>query len=459
MSEKRDRKKSGKKIGKRSQSIIADKYRLEKIIGAGAHAEVYQANIIASNKSVAVKIFYSHLHDDILRHIEKELKVISALSHPNLLKVIAFGRAKCGEQMVHYMVTPLMKNASLDDLIKSGELGLAASIDIALQIAEALKYMHSNNFIHRDVKPQNILLAKNDRVVLADFGIACNVDKTQTSVAGTMEYCPPEQLDSECSKADVRMDIYSLGITLYEMLTGTNPYRQIASTQGQAAALKCKYVGHYPDAIVYNDSIPYGLNLVIKKMIANAPGQRYQSMREVIQDLQPYSNIDIDPALLCKTAPPNLSEQLTALFNEAAKLRSEKKWSSALTKYDEILTQVPDLAQAYNYRGEVLFHLKRYERALRDYNRAISYRPGYYSAYCRRAHLYINMQNFTAAQADLKQAIELQPKRPEAFFYQAFYHKQYAAYLRRQGKKHQAGQQLQEMKAILTIYRSLRSRK
>ncbi len=440
-------------------TILAEKYQLIKSIGIGAYGEVFQAKTLQNGRLVAVKIFYRQLEEQTLRYIFKELKIISALSHPHILKVLAYGRGKCnGPDLVHYLVTPIMEGGSLSDILKKKlKMGIGESSKIAIQIANALAYMHANRFIHRDVKPQNILGDKSlQNFVLADFGITCIAECLQTKIAGTIEYCAPEQLETT-KAADYRMDIYGLGMTLYEMLTSINPYRQIAQQQGEAAAIKFKYVFEYPLASHYNPEIPYGLCLVIKKMIANNANERYPNMQQVIQELQPYTTVNDMEILSTRTEIPRLPVVLKEIFNEANRLRQAKNWPGALGRYNAILAQMPNCAQAYFGRGTILLQCKQYVEAIQNFTLAIKHRPNSYSAYCQRSQAQAGLGNMTAALQDLASAIELAPQKPEAFFYRANLYRKIAKQYAEAKDQKACEQATHQMKQDLARYQQLKS--
>jgi serine/threonine protein kinase len=313
--------------------------------------------------------------------------------------------------------------------------------------------MHEHNFIHRDVKPQNILSNKKGHVVLADFGIACTVDHTQTTAAGTIEYCAPEQMDNVSQiKPHPSLDVYSLGMTLYEMVSGVNPYRQIAYQEGDAAAIGHKYISEYPPATIYAPAIPYGFSLTLQKMIANNPEKRYQTMKEVIRDLEMY-------ARPIESTMTETCSETEVLWEEARKLMKQKKWEEALKKYDRIIALLPSAAQAYYDRGQIFLHLNIAEEALKDFTLALRYRPSFYSGYCQRSYAYLGLGNFASALEDMEKAIELSPKRPEAFFIfcKASLHKKRMQSLAQQGNREAYRQELELMKKNLAIYKTLKS--
>lgn len=432
-----------------NKDIIAGKYKLEKIVGLGAHGEVYKAKIQSTDTFVAIKIFYQHLDHEILKYILKELEIISSLSHPHILKVIAFGRGKRGEELVHYMVTPFMGCMNLSEMIQKEQFEIFQCIDITLKIARALDYMHSNLFVHRDVKPQNILSNEKKNFVLADFGIACTSGQTQVSAVGTMDYCAPEQLDNSGAKAKPTLDVYSLGITLYEMLTGINPFRKITEKEGQAAAIKFKYVNEYPQVTTYNPNISLELAKVIEKMVASNEERRYQSMKQVITALTPFASQE---TLDHESFTPHIGN----LFQKALDAKQEKKWDKALSLYQNIIEDMPENSQALNYQGDILIQKKLYIPAIEKLNLAIFYNPEYYSAYCRRCQAYFHIGEFRKALSDIMYAISLYPERSEAYFYKALLHRKHAHFYRERGQETSYKKQAKFMKTSLRKYETLK---
>ena len=407
-------------------NIVAGKYILQKRIGAGKHGEVFQAQVMGTNETVAVKLFNYYQNHEILHYIRKEFVVLERLSHPHILKIFACGRWKQGNNYIFYLVTPLMDGGDLADYIKLHYLSIQNSIRMCLDIASTLLYMHQNHFIHRDVKPQNILLDKNNNVVLSDFGIATTTQNTHTIVAGTMEYCPPEQVENMfASVPDVRLDVYGLGMTLYEMLCRVNPYRKIAQERGDAAAIQYKYTKEFPLVTQYNQAIPHELALIVAKMIASNPDARYSNMQAVIEELELYKDYQVAP-LLNATEMISITDHQIQYIEQAIQYMNSNQPHKALEIYNHMLTENLNIAYVHKQMGAIYLQMKQFENALYHFEQALQQNTKSYSTLCNLAYSSIMLHSFDKAFAYLQSAFEIAPQRAEAYFYQALYHREQA---------------------------------
>ena len=206
------------------EGTVLGAYELLQRLASGGMAEVYCARqLSAFGREVALKVILPcHTEDQTLRtRFLREAYTISRLAHPHILPLIEFG----DENGTCYLVMPLIREGTLRDLLQQrGALPIEQAIPLFLQLCDAVQYAHDQGIIHRDIKPQNILLQGGHHVLLADFGIARTLLDTQITVTGlglgTVEYMAPEQA---LGQADTRSDIYSLGIVLYQLLTGVVP--------------------------------------------------------------------------------------------------------------------------------------------------------------------------------------------------------------------------------------------
>ncbi|MGI5823697.1 MAG: protein kinase domain-containing protein, partial [Dethiobacteria bacterium] len=206
-------------------SLLENRYQVLEKIGEGGMAQVYRGMDIKLNRPVAIKILYEHLSNDqdFLRRFKLEAKAAAKLSHPAIVNVYDEGET----EGLHYIIMEYVDGFTLKDIIlREGNFKPEEAARISLQICDALLHAHSKNIIHRDIKPQNILVSREGRVKVADFGLArAATDATITygkSLFGSVYYSSPEQ--ARGSSADLKTDIYSLGIVLYEMLTGVVPF-------------------------------------------------------------------------------------------------------------------------------------------------------------------------------------------------------------------------------------------
>ncbi len=266
-------------------------YELLARIGGGGMAEVYRARqSTAFGREVAVKVIRPGFseNEDFRARFLREAQAISRLSHPNILPLIEFGE----EQGMLYLVMPLAREGTLRDLIKqrNGPLPPEEAIPLFLQLCSAVQYAHEQGIVHRDLKPQNVLLQQRTHVLLADFGIArdssveTNLTATGTGI-GTVEYMAPEQA---IGQADARSDIYSLGIVLYQLLTGSVPYS--GSTPFQ---ILLKHTNEQlPDPRAFNPNLPAEMVEVLRIALAKNAQNRFQSaqaLARAVQRVQPNS--------------------------------------------------------------------------------------------------------------------------------------------------------------------------
>jgi len=250
-------------------------YELIQRTGKGGMAEVYRARqLTAFNREVAVKVIHAHFTEDpsFRERFLREAQAITRLSHPNILPLIEFGE----EHGVLYLVMPLAREGTLRDLLtrRNGPLLPEEAIPLFTQLCDAVQYAHEQGIIHRDIKPQNVLLQSRTHVLLGDFGIARDLTQTHITTTGagigTVEYMAPEQA---LGQTDTRSDIYSLGVVLYQMLTGQVPYT--GSTPFQV--LMRHTTEPLPDPRQLNPNLPADVVSVLQRALAKDPTQRFQS--------------------------------------------------------------------------------------------------------------------------------------------------------------------------------------
>ena len=206
--------------------LIDNRYKIIKTIGEGGMANVYLAYDTILEREVAVKILRGDLSDDekFIRRFQREANSASSLRHPNVVEMYDVGE----DDGKYFIVMEYVAGKTLKGLIKKrGPLNLSESIDIMLQLTSGIACAHQSYIIHRDIKPQNVMILEDGRVKITDFGIAMalnNHELTQTnSVMGSVHYLPPEQASG--SGSTIKSDVYSLGILMYELLTGKVPFK------------------------------------------------------------------------------------------------------------------------------------------------------------------------------------------------------------------------------------------
>ena len=262
---------------------INDRYEIIKLIGEGGMANVYLAYDTILERNVAVKVLRGDLADDekFVRRFQREALSASSLSHPNIVEMYDVGE----DNGNFYIVMEYIDGQTLKQLIKKrGHLTVPEAIDIMLQLTDGLAHAHDSYIIHRDIKPQNIMILEDGMVKITDFGIAMAInasDLTQTnSVMGSVHYLPPEQAAGKGST--IKSDIYSLGILFYEMLAGTMPFR------GETAVeIALKHIKDpMPSIRKINPKVPQSVENIIFKSTAKNPKNRYNNVRELHDDLK-----------------------------------------------------------------------------------------------------------------------------------------------------------------------------
>ena len=261
---------------------INNRYEIVKSIGEGGMANVYLANDTILNRKVAVKVLRGDLSSDekFIRRFEREALSVSNLSHPNIVEVYDVGV----EENNHYIVMEYIEGKTLKQLLKKREsLTLAEVIDIMTQLTDGIAHAHEAYIIHRDIKPQNIMIEDDGRIKITDFGIAMALNATQltqtNSVMGSVHYLPPEQASGK--SATIKSDIYSLGIMMYELLTGTVPFKGDNAVEIAIKHMKDKI----PSIRKQDPSIPQSVENIILKACAKNPRNRYDSAKTMHEDL------------------------------------------------------------------------------------------------------------------------------------------------------------------------------
>ena len=262
---------------------INERYEIIRTLGEGGMANVYLAHDIILDRDVAVKVLRGDLAGDekFVRRFQREAISASSLSHPNIVEMYDVGE----DQGKYYIVMEYVEGKTLKNLIKKrGKLTLDEVIDIMLQLTSAVACAHSSYIIHRDIKPQNVLIKEDGTVKITDFGIAMALNSnelTQTnSVMGSVHYLPPEQANG--SGATTKSDIYSLGILMFELLTGELPFKGDSAVEIAIKQMK----EQIPSVCEIDPSIPQTVENIIIKACAKNPKNRYDSVMQMHDDLE-----------------------------------------------------------------------------------------------------------------------------------------------------------------------------
>ena len=261
--------------------LIADRYEILEKVGTGGMADVYKSKDHTLNRYVAVKVLKQEFSENanFVSKFRVEAQAAAGLMHPNIVNVYDVGE----EKGIYYIVMELVDGITLKNYIaKRGRLGYKEAVTIALQVSMGLEVAHRNHIIHRDIKPQNIIISRDGKVKVTDFGIAkaATSDTITSNVMGSVHYTSPEQARGGYS--DEKSDVYSLGVTLYEMLTGEVPF------DGETTvAIAIRHIQEpMPSPRKINPDIPYSVDQIVLKCCEKSPDRRYQNMQELAADLK-----------------------------------------------------------------------------------------------------------------------------------------------------------------------------
>lgn len=283
---------------------LGNRYEVIERIGGGGMAVVFRALDTLLNRHVSIKVLRAQFATDeeFVRRFRREAQAAASLSHPNVVNIYDVGME--GED--YYIVMEFVDGLTLKEVIQDrAPMPVSEAIDVTKQICSALGHAHENNIVHRDIKPHNILIGKDGRVKVTDFGIAraitSNTITQDGSVLGSVHYFSPEQARGGIT--DVKSDIYSLGVVLYEMVTGELPF---SGETPISVALK-HLQDHFMEPRQINPSLPQSVENIVLKSLAKDPTVRYQSAREMQRDLEKallYPNVP-------KFIPPSFDDQST----------------------------------------------------------------------------------------------------------------------------------------------------
>jgi serine/threonine-protein kinase len=264
--------------------VIADRYELEELVGTGGMSSVYRARDQLLERLVALKVLHPHYSDDAeyVERFRREARSVAQLSHPHIVTVIDRGEDD-GQQ---YIVFEYVDGENLKQFLeRTGPLPTRRAVELALEIADALAFAHEHGLVHRDVKPQNVLLTPDGDAKVTDFGIARSLDVehgvTQTgTVLGTSNYLSPEQASGQATT--VATDVYSLGVVLYELLTGEVPF-----PGENFVAVAMKHLNEQPpDVLEKRPDVPLRLAAAVDRALEKDPARRFGSMDQFAWELR-----------------------------------------------------------------------------------------------------------------------------------------------------------------------------
>jgi serine/threonine-protein kinase len=262
--------------------LIAERYELQELVGTGGMSSVFRAHDRLLERTVALKILHEQFtqDEDYVERFRREARSVAQLAHPNIVTVIDRGEQD-GRQ---FIVFEYVDGANLKEVVRDGALPIDDVLDVAIQVGRALAFAHHRGLVHRDVKPQNVLLNDEHQAKVTDFGIARSLDVkgvTQTgTVLGTSDYIAPEQARGE--QVDPKTDMYSLGAVLYELLTGEVPY---PGDNFVAIAMRHVY-DPVPSVLDRRPDCPLRLDGAVRRAMAKDPDDRFESMEAFLAELE-----------------------------------------------------------------------------------------------------------------------------------------------------------------------------
>lgn len=401
-------------------------YRIEKLLGSGGFADVYLGKHVHLDSKTAVKVIRDQLSNEDRELFRNEARNLVRLIHPNIVRLLDFGL----EGNIPYFVMDYAPYGSLSDKHPQGtRLPLSTVILYVKQIAEALQYAHDQKLIHRDVKPENMLIGHNNEILLSDFGIAVVAHSTKSmrteKAIGTASYMAPEQLQKKPRPAS---DQYALGVIVYSWLTGALPFN---GTQLEVAMQHLTEPAPSLRSIV--PSLSVAVDRVVLKALTKDPQQRYETIRAFAQALEeaeqkhiskiPRTNIIKEPEKRLLTKPVTNSAHPPPPYEKIpASLRTKEQWlqegitlsniglfKEAIVVYNNAIELDPQNVHAYRSRGYAYERLKKYDKALEDYNQAIKLDPFHALTYNNRGFIYHRYKDYRRAIEDYDKALSIDP--------------------------------------------------
>lgn len=314
---------------------LSERYEIIDKVGSGGMADVYKAKDHKLNRFVAIKILKTEYNDDrnFVKKFRGEAQSAAGLSHPNIVNIYDVGE----DEGMHYIVMELIEGITLKRFIeRKGKLEIREAVGIAIQIAQGMEVAHANNIIHRDIKPQNIIISREGKVKVTDFGIAkaASSNTITSNAMGSVHYFSPEQ--ARGGHCDEKSDIYSLGVTMYEMISGHVPFEG-----DNAVSVALLHIQNDAKTLRELDrNVPISVDRIVQKCMQKKPERRYLSVSELIADLKhAILEPDVDFVVIPDMIPDNsptvaLSKEDLEKIREGAEM-SEGDYSSGEDPYSE----------------------------------------------------------------------------------------------------------------------------
>ncbi|MBN1992751.1 MAG: protein kinase [Anaerolineae bacterium] len=327
--------------------IIGNRYRVLREVGSGGMAWVYLAEDIKDDRLVAVKVLYPQFGEDLsyIQRFNREAKLASTLTDPHIVRVLDYG----ADRDIYYLVMEYIEGKDLRDLLKEkGPFSWRNALDIIDQLATALEQAHLQNVVHRDIKPQNMMI-ENDSSLLKvlDFGIArvpTLPSLTQSGFVGSPYYVSPEQAMGE--EVDIRSDIYSSGIVLYELLSGNIPF----DAKSPWSIISQHISSEPPPIKLSQDDVPEGIHQLVERMVTKRPEDRFQTptalRRAIVAVLAGQSIPDDTLDTLLVSSADQQAEMAESLYQRALEAINSKEWARAVDLLNQVIALNPNHGQA-----------------------------------------------------------------------------------------------------------------
>lgn len=383
------------------------KYELLNVIGSGGQGTVYRAKDTRLDRDVALKVMNGSVSGDseYAGILETEARLAGRLNHPNITVVHDFNI----EEDIAFIVMELVPNSLENKLKEQSHLPYMEAVDIAIQVAKALSHAHDNKVLHRDLKPGNILITNDGIAKVSDFGLARAAQTSskwyQSGPAGTLAYMAPEQWANSGSIGP-QADIYSLGITFYQMLSGKLPF--------DGEGLIDWYNKHLSESVPYfmeELGIPKDIEDAVRKTLEKDPQSRFFRARDMVSIL---SNA-INPSHSA-VAGLDIDWAAGVAFEDGLTRIQDQEYLRAIDRFTAAIRISPEFSEAFLNRGHCLRQLGDCEKAMADYTEAIRLRPDSSEAFFSRGLEYReSFDDVRAAIDDFTAAIDLEPHLPKAY--------------------------------------------
>ena len=387
------------------QGLTFGKCKLLERIGQGGMGHVYKARHTGLDKEVAVKVLPRELANNaVLRErFMNEARMAGQLEHPNITPVYAVDEHE-GQP---YIVMQLVDGVPVSRLVSRQGVDPLLAVRIAAQVARGLAYAHKRKLVHRDIKPDNLLILNNGRVKISDFGVAAATGSDASSGhSGSPPYMSPEQCRGE--PVDGRSDIYSLGVTLYLLLTGRRPFLGETSQ----ALILMHQQDDYPPLGELRPGLPRELERIVNRMLAKNPDHRYENAEELADDLEAAAELIRSQRRRTVSVPRGGESGIYKLARQAA-LAAEEEGDREETIELAILSMTTQVENSVT-DAQAAMKVARYDEALKQIEQAMRLKPNEARLYLLRGHVFRKQRKLKEAVADYEMAVKLHPEDPRA---------------------------------------------